>query len=295
MFPVFRKKRTVHARSHICRNHSCLDRESTTSAEWIHKNAVFIPWRQHDQCRGQRLSDRSFDSHLTITSLMKRNSGCINPDRSHILHKGYSNREACTILLKPGNSINTFQAFYDCFFHDGLNIRRTEQRTLHRIGFCYPELAILRNIFFPRDRLCFFKKFVKCHCFKLSGLQQNPLCRTKEHIGLCNTFRICQKRNFAIFYLTDLIPEIQNLAFQNRFHAKVTRCDQFHIFHPSLISLMIFPSKSLIVNTLSSRTAYVGGFPSFGIDTDPGFRRIYPSLCSALSTCVCPWIRISPS
>ena len=113
MFPVFRKKRTVHARSHICRNHSCLDRESTTSAEWIHKNAVFIPWRQHDQCRGQRLSDRSFDSHLTIASLMKRNSGCINPDRSHILHKGYSNREACTILLKPGNSINTFQAFYD--------------------------------------------------------------------------------------------------------------------------------------------------------------------------------------
>ena len=39
------------------------------------------------------------------------------------------------------------------------------------------------------------------------------------------------------------------------YHAKVTGCDQFHIFHASLISLMIFPSKSLIVNTLSSSTA----------------------------------------
>ena len=34
----------------------------------------------------------------------------------------------------------------------------------------------------------------------------NPLCRTKEHIGLCNTFRICQKRNFAIFYLLISYP-----------------------------------------------------------------------------------------
>ena len=28
--------------------------------------------------------------------------------------------------VAKANSINTFQAFYDCFFHDGLNIRRPE-------------------------------------------------------------------------------------------------------------------------------------------------------------------------
>ena len=274
MFPVFCKKRTVHSRRHVCRQHRCLDWECTTSAERIHKDSVFVPWCQHNQCRCQCLCDWRFYCHLAVSSLMKRNTGRINSDRCYILHKGYTNRKTCSILREPGDSINTFQSFYDCFLHDRLNIRRTEQRTLYRIGFCYPEFSILWNIFFPRDCLCFLKELIKGHCLELACFQQNSLCCTEKHIRLRNTFCICQKRNLTIFNLADLISKIQDLTFQNRLHAKMTWCDQFHIFHPSLISLMIFPSKSLIVNILSSRTAYVGGFPSFGMDTDPGFRRI---------------------
>ena len=46
----------------------------------------------------------------------------------------------------------------------------------------------------------------------------------------------------------------------------------------------VFPSKSRIEKIPSSYIAYVGGFPSFGMETEPGFKRIYPSLFSAFNT-----------
>ena len=295
MFPVFRKERTVHSRCHVCCHHRSLDRESSTSAERIDKDPVFVPRSQHDQRGSQCLCDRRLDGHLTVSSFVQGNAGSVDPNCCHILHKSDTNRETCSIFREPGDPIDALESFYDRLFHDRLDIRRAEQSTFYGVCLCHPEFTILRDIFFPRDRLGLLKQFVKSHCLELSCLEKDTLCGAEEHVCLCDALCICQKSNFSVFYFADLISQIQDLTFQNRFHTKMARCDQFHIFHPSLISLMIFPSKSLIVNTLSSRTAYVGGFPSFGIDTDPGFRRIYPSLCSALSTCVCPWIRISPS
>ena len=186
---------------------------------------------------------------------MKGNTGSIDADRCNIFHKRNTDREACPIFLKPRNSINAFQSFNNCFFHNGLNIRWAEQRTLHGVCLCHPEFTVFRNIFFPRDCFCFFKKFIKCDRFKLSCFEKDSLCRTKEHIRLCDSLRIGKKSYFTIFYFADLVSQIKDLTLQHCLHTKMAWCDQFHIFHPSLISLTIFPSKSLIVKTLSSRTA----------------------------------------
>ena len=101
MFPVFCKERTVHSRCHICRDHCRLNRESTTSAKRVDKDSVFIPWSQHDKRCCKCFSDRSLDSHLTIPSLMKGNTGSIDADRCNIFHKRNTDREACPIFLEP--------------------------------------------------------------------------------------------------------------------------------------------------------------------------------------------------
>ena len=101
MFPVFCEEGTVHSRCHICRDHCRLNRESTTSAKRVNKDSVFVPRCQHDKRCCKCFSDRSLDSHLTIPSLMKGNTGSIDADRCNIFHKRNTDREACPIFLKP--------------------------------------------------------------------------------------------------------------------------------------------------------------------------------------------------
>ena len=85
----------------ICRDHCRLNRESTTSAKRVDKDSVFVPRCQHDKRCCKCFSDRSLDSHLTIPSLMKGNTGSIDADRCNIFHKRNTDREACPIFLKP--------------------------------------------------------------------------------------------------------------------------------------------------------------------------------------------------
>ena len=59
-------------------------------------------------------------------------------------------------------------------------------------------------------------------------------------------------------------------------------------------SFIISSSNVLMVNLLFSRIAYVGGLPSFGIDTEPGFRIVISPTFSARSTWVCPCMKMSP-
>ena len=162
---------------------------------------------------------------------MQRYPWGINTDRGHIFHKCHADRKACPILFKPGHPVYALQTLYNGFFHNGLDIRRAKELTLHRIGLGNPEFPILGNIIFPWQGFCLFKKLVKSFCLYFCYFQQDSFCGTQKDIGICDSLCICLECYFSILYFGNLIAQIKDLTFQHSFHTEMTWSDQFKFFH----------------------------------------------------------------
>ena len=109
--------------------------------------------------------------------------------------------------------IPAFQPLYHGFFHNGLDIGRTEQFTADGIGFCHPELSVLWNVPLPGQIFGSLKQFLKGSRLKPAHLQQNPVRRPQKQVGVSHCLRVTGKSDSSVLHLQNLISQIQDLSF----------------------------------------------------------------------------------
>ena len=158
---------------------------------------------------------------------MQRFACRIQPDHRLVLHHKNTDRIACSILLKPLDSINSFQAFHNRFFYDRLDIRWAEQLAFHRCCLRHPEFRITWQTGLPWQCLHPVKQFLKCCCMHRANLQQDTLCTAQENIRYCDRLCIPEKRYPSILHTADLIAKVQDLSFEHSFQAEMARRHQF--------------------------------------------------------------------
>ena len=152
VLPVLGQELTIHSRCHICRDHCRLDGEGAASAERVHEDPVALPRGQHDESRRQRLRDRCFTRQCAVAALMQGLAGGVESHCHRVLVKEDTEREARAVFRKPLDPVRLFHPLHHGFFHDGLDVRRTEKLALDGGRLCDPEFRVLREIFLPRDR-----------------------------------------------------------------------------------------------------------------------------------------------
>ena len=235
IFPALRSKFTIHPRCHIQSNHRCFNWYRSTSAEWINQHTIGVPRRkQNHRCR-QCLRNRCRCRKFAVTAFVKRLSGRIQPNRHNIFHNTNPKWVRRPGLFKPIRVVGLFEFFNHCLFHNFLNVRRTEQFTAHRVCLRHPELSVFRYVIRPRN--CFYrlKQIIKTRRTEAVNFQQNSFRCTQKNVGTGDCRRISEKCHFAIIHLRSFITKILYFTFQHRLHSKMTRRNQFILFHSNLI------------------------------------------------------------
>ena len=132
--------------------------------------------------------------------------------------------------------INFLQPFHHGFFHNGLNIGRTEQFAFDASRLCHPELAVHGYVFFPRKAFCSLKQLFKGFRMEGTYFNQYTFRCTQENIGTAKRFLVAIKCNPAVRYFRYIVSQIYNFFFQNRLHTEMAGRNQFktsHLFYPS--------------------------------------------------------------
>ena len=236
--PFLGQEGTVHARSDIGCHHGGFNRKGSAAAEGIHQNPVSLPWCQTDQRCRKGLRDGSLHRHLPVAPLVERNSGCIDADHRHILHKGCTDRITLPVLREPFHMVDLLQPFHNGLLHDRLNIGRAEQFAFHRICLGDPEFPVHRNILFPGKRFCTFEKLVKGLRPHFPRLQEDSLGSTKENIRFGNSSGVRQECDLSVLHFGNLVSQVGDLSFQHSLHSKMAWRDQFISFHKILLFLL---------------------------------------------------------
>ena len=143
---------------------------------------------------------------------MQRKPCGINANGCHVFHKGHTHRIGRPVLFKPFHMIDRFQTFHHGFFHNRLNIRRTKQLALYRIGLSHPEFPVYRNIVFPGQGFGFIKQFLKGYSFYLCHFQKDSLCCAQKYIGPYNGVGISPESHLSVLHLADFIAQILNFS-----------------------------------------------------------------------------------
>ena len=164
MIPLLRRKIPFHARCDMSCHHSRFDRKCTAAAERVDQNPVRVPRGQLNQRSRQRLRNRRKAAHRTVSAFMQRYPRRINGHGHFILHQKYTNRIFRTCLRKPFHIIVFLHFFHNCFFHNTLDVRRTEQLAFNRRRFGHPEFGVFWQINLPGQRTYPLKQFIICNC-----------------------------------------------------------------------------------------------------------------------------------
>ena len=220
MLPVFCKERTVHSRCHISLPSSQprsgnvpLPQKGSTRILSLFHGVSMISAAASVSVIG------ALTGHLTVSSFMQGDTGCIDPNCCNILHrKRHESGNCCSVFREPGDPIDApavvlpIAFFMIDWISDGLN----RAYFLRSVAFATQNLPSFRDIILPTAiALGLLKQFVKGHCLELClSLRRIRSAGAEKHIctvqiALC----ICQKSNFSVFYLRDLISQIQDLSF----------------------------------------------------------------------------------